>query len=275
MTFRKIDTAGFRPATLQDQPAPQMIWADLADLVIDDRYQRALSAAGRRHIQRIADGWDWKKFQPILVAPTADGGMAVVDGQHRAHAAALVGLTRIPAMTVAMTPSEQARGFAAVNRDRVRLDLPSIYRAEMAAGADWAVRAKAAVEAAGCKLATSPGSSHSKKAGEIYAHGLIRKMVTAGEDEAVTVGLEAIRRSVAGSVGSDAWIGPILSVWLPLLASNQTWLRLPLSAIFDQIDWDTEYDCAKPQARNLGVTSRVIVAGRVKEILRDYRRAAA
>ncbi len=273
MAFREIETTRFAAAPLRDQPAPSLAWVSLAELIIDDRYQRSLTTAGRRHIQRIADGWDWKKYQPILVAPTADGRLAVVDGQHRAHAAAVVGLEKIPAMTVAMTPQEQAEGFAAVNRDRIRLDAPSIYRAELAAQADWAMRAFAAVDAAGCTLLTYNPSSLTRKPGQVTAHGLIRKMVEAGEDIAVTTGLAAIRRSVSG--GTDrAYEGAILKIWLPLLATNQTFLRLPLQKIFDEIDWEGEADLAKQRARVTGTAASEHLRQRVLQTLRDGRAAS-
>lgn len=273
--MRKIDIAGFVPATLRDQPAPQLIWAEVADLVIDDNYQRTLTRQGRQHIQRIADGWDWTKFQPILVAPTPDGGLAIVDGQHRAHAAALVGLTTIPAMTVAMTPAEQASGFAAVNRDRIGLGLSNIYRAELAAGTEWAVAAERAVSAAGCVLLTYHPSASLRRPGDVTAHSLIRAMIEAGEGEAVTAGLRAIRDSVQGSAGTDAYDGRIIKAWLPLIAENQRYMRLPLAAIFDHVDWEGEFDAAKARARIGGPPARTAVMDRVRAHLRSSQQVAA
>jgi len=275
MGLRQIDIAGFVPATLRDQPAPQLVWAEIADLVIDDRYQRGLTPNGRRHIQRIADGWDWKKYQPILVAPTPEGGLAIVDGQHRAHAAVLVGLTRIPAMTVAMTPAEQASGFAAVNRDRIKLGLPNIFRAELAAGTEWAVAAEHAVSAAGCVLLSYAPNAAMRRPGDVTAHSLIRAMIEAGEGEAVTAGLRAIRSSVQGSAGTDAYDGRILRVWLPLIAENQRHMRLPLAAIFDEIDWEGEFDAARARNRVGGPPTRQAVTDTVRQMLRAAARGEA
>lgn len=274
MTLDAIDITGFKPAALRDQPVPSNIWANVADLVIDRRYQREITAAGRKAIQRIADDWDWRKYQPIIVAPSEGGKMAVVDGQHRAHAAAVLGLEAIPAMTVPMTPAEQAAGFVSINRDRIRIDALSIYRAELAAGAEWAVRARDVVEAAGCTLATSKPSQVSKKPGSVFAIGLIRNMISNGEDEAVTEGLRAIRQSAAGAE-IDAYTGPVLAVWLTALARNQRFLTLDLPDIFDGIDINKLLDVSRRKARETGTPARTLAVDHMVRVLSEQKEAAA
>lgn len=274
MTVEAINIAGFKPATLADQPQPMLIWADLADLVIDRRYQRSITAKGRSAIQRIANGFDWRKYQPILVAPTDGGKLAVVDGQHRAHAAALCGIEKLPAMTVPMTPTEQAAGFAAINRDRISMDAPTIYRAELAAGTQWAVDCKAAVEAAGCGLGTSRPAQASKRPGMVYAVNLIRKMVQNGESDAVTVGLRAIRESESGD-NIESYGGPVLSVWLPALAMNQRFLVLDLATIFDGLDILTMMDEARVTSRQTGTAAKAIVLGKVVAELTERKAVAS
>lgn len=269
MSARAIDLTGFAPASLRDQAAPQLLWVDLAETVIDDAYQRGLTPNGRRHIQRMADDWDWKKYQPILVAPTTGGRFAIVDGQHRAHAAALVGLGKLPAMSVAMTTSEQAAGFAAVNRDRIKLGLPNIYRAELAAGAAWAVEACRAVTAAGCTLLPYAPSAAMRRPGDVTAHALIRAMVDNGEAEAVTAGLRAIRSSIQGSAGTDAYDGRILKAWIPVIAENQRFMSLPLSALFDAFDWEGEFDTARVRAKVSGGSPRALVMDRLRASFRE------
>jgi hypothetical protein len=278
--FAPLDLSGYRPATFRDQPGPMLVWAEIADLVIDRSYQRTITQAGRRAIQRIADDFDWTRFEPILVAPIEDGKLAVVDGQHRAHAAALAGLTKIPAMSVPMTRIQQARGFAAINRDRIRLSQHQIYRAELEAGADWAVACRDAVAAAGCTLATYQPTQAEKKPGTVYALGLIRRMVEAGEAEAVTAGLAAIRASRAGQIpaGKDdlpAWSGPTLGVWLPALATSQRFLRLDLAAIFDTLDFEALMDRARVLSRAQGKPARGIAQDEVIDALREALAARA
>jgi hypothetical protein len=275
MTFRKIDLAGFTPAVLADQPAPSLLWAEIASLVIDERYQRGLTPPGRRAIQRMADGWDWTKYQPILIAATPDGCHAVVDGQHRAHAAALAGLERLPAMIVPMTPAAQAQAFAAVNTSAIRLSGAALFKARLAGGDARAVAAADAVARAGCRLMTYTPSASQRRPGDIFTHALIEGMVEAGEGAAVEAGLRAIRESAQGSVpglnwgeGTRVWDAAVLRVWLPALAANQRFLRLPLAEVFDGIDWDAERDTAAVWARQTGRPVRAILAERVTAILR-------
>lgn len=278
---RQIDTTGFRAAELTDQPQPTLIWVAIDELVIDGRYQRAITPRGRTMIQRIADSWDWRKSQPILVAGTDGGKYAVVDGQHRAHAAALCGIESLPAMLVPMSMAEQAAGFAAINRDRVSIDATQIYRAELAAGTPWAVQACDAVAAAGCHLLTAKPSWANRKPGQIGAIRLIRNMVEAGEAEAITAGLRAIRESESGRdadnvYGIGAYSNPVIAVWLPALASNQRFLRLPdLPAIFDRIDILTLYDDARAWTKVHGGSAKARVMDQVIDALTEERRAVA
>lgn len=286
MTFRPIDTAGFVPSALADQPAPTMIWAEMAQLVIDDRYQRALTPPGRRAIQRIADGWDWSKYQPILVAATADGLLAVVDGQHRAHAAAVAGLSALPAMVVPMTPVRQAAAFAAVNTDRIKLAPSQLFKARLEAGDPVAVEAARLCEEAGCRLMTYAPSAALRRPGDVFAYKLIMGMADTGEGPAVVAGLTAIRQSVLGGAAYDpsdkrSSMRPydfgVLKVWLPAIASSQRFLRLPLADVFDDIDWDNLADRARAHVRTVGGSNTAFMIDRVKFVLRaalDARDAA-
>lgn len=283
MTFRAIDTAGFAPATVADQQGPVLLWVPLADLVIDERYQRALTGPGRRMIQRMADGWDWRLYQPILIAATGDGRHAVVDGQHRAHAAAVAGLATLPAMVVPMTPVEQARAFVGVNRERIKLDGASVFRAELAAGQELAVEADRAVREAGCRLMTFARSSMQRRVGEVYTHRLILAMVGRGEGAAVTAGLRAIRDSEAGRIeqggaaGVRVYDAPVLVPWLAAVATSQRFLSLPLAALFDAIEWDGEIDACQRWCRMNGGAARAELTARVVKRLRaalDKRVAA-
>jgi len=269
-----LDMVGYRPAVLSDQPQPLMMWVEVANLVVDCRYQRAITTSGRRAVQRIADGFDWRKYEPILIAPAEGGTFAVVDGQHRAHAAGVCGIKTIPAMCVPMTLAEQAQGFAAINRDRIRISLIQIYRAELVVGAGWALACKAAVEDAGCSLATSNQSAASKKPGHVFAIGLIRRMVAAGEGAAVTAGLSAIAASSQADE-YEAYGGGILGIWLPAVAKNNRFVRMDLSEAFDGIDIELEKDEAARRARQLGGSAKYIAIDAVAAHLNFIMRAAA
>ena len=222
MTHRGIhlDGRALPAATAVDPgPAPMLQWIDLDRLVIDEAYQRPLGRSNWVAIEKIAANFQWSRFGPVLVAPVAGGLYAVIDGQHRAHAAALCGILQVPAMVVQVDLAAQAKSFAWVNSQTIKVTPFHIFKAALAAGEDWAVRADAAVAAAGCRLMTFHPSAKNKRPGEVYCIGLIRKQIEAGNDWAVTAGLAAIRSvpSLDSAVGmSDYLLGP----WIAAVAAE-------------------------------------------------------
>jgi hypothetical protein len=276
MTLRRIETKGYTPAVVRDQPQPMMIWAKISDLRVDDRYQRALSVASKRAIQRIADDFDWRRYQPILVAPAGDGAFAIVDGQHRAHAAAVAGLESIPAMTVPMTVQQQAINFSAINRTAIKVSALQIYRAELAAGMDWAIKCRDAVADAGCTLLTYNPNATNRAPHTLTCVQLIRTMVKSGETAAITAGLRAIRNSNLAALhaadGSTAHLYGTknLRIWLTAVAINNRFLKIDLTAAYDDFDLASVIEEAHATARTTGQPPRDTVILHLRDHLRTY-----
>ena len=192
MTYRAIDVSHLPPVVPVDQAAPMLSWIKIADLVIDDHYQRPLNPGNWAAIRRIADSFRWGRFTPVLVSPTLEGRYAVIDGQHRCHAAALCGMASVPCMVVHLSQAEQASSFAWVNGNVTRMTGHQIYRAGLAAGEDWAERCRWAVEQAGCKLATANPSAKDRKPRVVYCVGMVRGFVARGQADALRAGIAAI-----------------------------------------------------------------------------------
>lgn len=229
MTFRPIDVSHLPPVPLRDQPAPVVLFLALADLVIDDRYQRPLGPANWVAIKRIAAAFDWARFAPLVVAPVEGGRFAVVDGQHRAHAAAVCGIKQVPAMVALIAPAQQAAAFIGINGSAIRVSGHQMYRAGLVAGEGWAVAACDAVAAGGCVLMTRNNVRQAdKQPGEVYAIGLIRGLMDRGGAAAVTAGLRALRAVDEGR-RVELYADIVLSPWLSALASDPTLLRLDLA----------------------------------------------
>lgn len=237
MTYRTIDLTGL-VAVEGAEPgiAPQMQWLALSDLVIDDRYQRPLLPNSMAAIQKIAREFSWAQFSPVLVAPVEGGRWAIIDGQHRAHAAALCGFAQVPAMIVMVEPTAQAQAFVRINTSHTPVRAEALYRAALAAGEAWALRARRAVEAGGCRLMTFNATTKSKKPFEVYATTLIRQMIEAGHDAAVTSGLRALVDLDPASVANFSntllapWLGAVAQVkgghkadLLGVLRKNRPW----------------------------------------------------
>lgn len=235
MTYRSVDVSKLAPLVAAEQPAPMLDWVPIARLLIDDDYQRPLAHSNWAAIQKIAANFQWAHFSPILVAPVENGLFAIIDGQHRVHAAAICGFLTVPAMVVLMPRAGQAAAFAAVNGMRVNVTLPQLYRAALAAGEGWAVRCDAVVASAGCRLMGYNVSAANRKQREIYAVGLVRKMVLGGQADAVRAVLTGLANCAARdkvALYHDFVLSPLFAA----VAVDPWFARLDLAGFFDAHD---------------------------------------
>ena len=235
MTFRPVYIRGLEPVRARDGTRPDLQWVQIASLVVDERYQRPLGRSNLSAIREIALAFDWAEFTACLVAPVGDGRFAIIDGQHRAHAAALAMHDAVPCLVVPMDVAQQARSFAGVNGRVTAITSFHILKAALAAREPWAVEAVQVVEAAGCQLMTANWSANAKKPGQVFAISLIRKAVAAGHKKLVVQILEAIRScNHADDVRLYAagFLGPMLSVLV-----DHPWSRgLDLTAFLNECD---------------------------------------
>lgn len=228
MSYRGIDVANQKAVALADQPEPVLDWLPISRMLIDDSYQRPLGSKNWAAIRNIAENFMWGRFAPVLVAPVENGLYAIIDGQHRVHAAAICGIRTVPAMSVPMTAAEQASAFSWVNGNVTRMTTFNILKAAIAAGDGWAERIDALVSSTGCRLMTYNKSSKERQAGEIYCHTLIRKMAQAGQGEAIRAGLTAIRASGRGD-NIFLYSAEILKPWLEAIATRPEYLKADLA----------------------------------------------
>lgn len=233
--FRAIDITGRELVTPASQPAPQLMWVEIDQLVIDDRYQRPMASSNWVAIRAIASRFMWSRFSPVLVAPIEGGRYAVIDGQHRAHAAALCGFERIPAMVALVAPEEQALAFIDINTQQIKVQPNTVYRAALTAGEDWAVRCRDAVEAGGCRLMMSNFSQRDKKPGMVFCVDLIRRLIEQGQDRAVTRGLSAMMAFAPDSVPNFS--NAMLKPWLTAVAETGAHGDALLAALHARRPW--------------------------------------
>ena len=233
--FRAINVTDIAQISPKDQPAPMLQWVPVESLVIDDSYQRQLSRQNWASIMRIAENFHWSRFTPVLVAPVEGGKFAIIDGQHRTHAAAICGFPEVPAMVVHMPRAEQARAFSWVNGQTIRITQYQILRAALAAGENWAMRADAACATAGCKLMTFHQSSGVKKARQIFSVKLVADLIRRNQDMVVTKALNALV-AIDGSnrvaLYSDCIIRPLMMA----LAANPHLMTVDLPAVLQSYD---------------------------------------
>lgn len=201
MAMRKISVDGFEPVDRVVVGLPDLEFVRIADLVIDDRYQRQIETRGKKNVRKIADNFEWAKFSPLMVARRDGGRFAIIDGQHRAHAAALCGIKEVPALVSQMSISEEASSFSWINGSVTKLTANQIFKAALAAFEPWAVQCDAVVARAGCRLMPYNANAASKVGGQVFCIGLVRSIVEAGDAQHLAAVLE-------GTVNSDGGDDP-------------------------------------------------------------------
>lgn len=233
MTYRDIDISGEKRCALPAQAAPLLQWVKISDLVVDETYQRSLSRQSWTSIRKIAAGFDWSLFGAVAVAPVEGGRFALIDGQHRAYAAAICGAEMVPAVVNVLPISAQARAFAVINSSAIKVSPLQIYRAALASGEDWVLQSRDAVAAGGCELMTFNPTSNSRKAGQVFVVQLVRGMVEAGQARVLRAGLPPLlvhAEAMGPMSGPLLFREDVLRPWLSALAHRSAFLRLDLDA---------------------------------------------
>lgn len=200
-------------------PAPQLQWLDIASLVVDPAYQRDITAQGRRNVKRIAEQFDWRYFSPVIVAPIMGGRYAVVDGQHRATAALLVGHASVPCQVIMAAPGEQAKAFTAVNGTVTRVHTLAMHKAAVAAGDELAREVERVAKAGGAKVLAYPLPELKQAPGQTMAIGALRELIQEYGAEATTLGLRAVTETsnaVRGGLTAQIVksVGRLAAMWL-------------------------------------------------------------
>lgn len=237
MGHRSIDVSGFDPVEVTVRGAPELAFVHIADLIVDTRYQRAIEKRGRANILKIAARFDWAMFSPLMVARREDGKFAIIDGQHRAHAAALVGIEELPAMVSDLTLKQEAAAFSWINGTVTALTANQIFKAALMAFEPWAVQCDAVVSRAGCTLMQYNASAANKRPGQVFCIGMVRRFVEAGQSAELATVLQGI---AASGVASDIryYNGWGLSALVPAVAAAGVTRPEALAAFLNAHDLD-------------------------------------
>lgn len=220
--WRSIETLeGLAKGETSPGPAPILQWIEIKDLVIDDSYQRPLERKNWSAIRKIAKDFSWSKFSPVFIAPVEGGKFAIIDGQHRTHAAAACGFEQVPCQIVQMTHAEQASAFAAVNGNVTQVTAFQVFKAALAAGEEWATHAKDIAERGNCRLMTRNSSATQKKPGEIYGIKMFRTIVERYDENDVVKSLSILMRTEGLCEIRDFWSATFLRALLESLCQRR------------------------------------------------------
>jgi len=196
--FRTIETASYAkieaPSSL-GRP-PKLEWLSIKQLVIDPEYQREITLVGRKNIRRIVEQFNWSMFAPIMVAGVGANRYAIVDGQHRATAAALAGVDKVPCAIIEALRGEQAAAFRAINANTTKLHTVQLFHASVAAKEPDALKVLAVCKQAGIVIPRSLGVCRAR---ETFCVTTIRKGIERAGDKTTVLALRAIIHSGDGS----------------------------------------------------------------------------
>ncbi|MEM7507644.1 MAG: ParB N-terminal domain-containing protein [Pseudomonadota bacterium] len=163
----------------------------ISQLRVRKSYQRQMTKTSGRRALRIATGFDWSKFGILIVAAIEGEELfEVVDGQHRASAAQMVGVEDFPAIVI---DGSAADAFLGINRERTPLHALSIHHAAVEAGEpDHVSLARLAVETGVTILRSVP--SGGPTIGQTTAVKVLRKTMSAHGQPVLGAALIALRK---------------------------------------------------------------------------------
>jgi hypothetical protein len=204
MTMRPLTAVAVEGAlATQPGPPPDMAWLPLAQLAVNSAYQRDITRQGEATIGRIARGFSWAKFSPVIVTriPGNIPFYEIIDGQHRSTAAFVCGYDKVPCYIVkGITGEEAARIFAAVNGNVTAMSAQSVYKAALAGGERWAKDMTEAAQSAGVTILTHATTARLQKPGQTLSVGSLRKLYAVHGKAVVAA---TLRLLMAGT-GSEA-----------------------------------------------------------------------
>jgi hypothetical protein len=198
---------------------PRLDFLPLSKLRIDDAYQRPIERRGIATIVRICNEFDWNRFSPLIVAPVPGGDVfAIIDGQHRATAALLLGYEKVPCAIVEAHARDQAAIFTAVNGNVTPVSILQLFKAARAAGTEWAVTLDQVCTGSGLKPLVYPKPKSTIKPFETMAIGTLRRNIARfGAERVATALRQAARQPGADEPGfwNSAAVDGAVMQWRP------------------------------------------------------------
>jgi hypothetical protein len=251
-------------------PAPQLVWLPIASLMVDETYQRALTAVGRRNVRAIAEAFRWSAFSPVIVSPVVGGRYAIVDGQHRTMAAALCGIEAVPCQVIVAGRDEQAEAFRQINGNTTRVHSMHLFHAAVAAGDPRAVATMDVARRAGVTILRSPTRLTDQKRGQTCAWHTIQRLIALHGPDLTVEALRAIARPAQAERGM--LVPTVMRAVAEVLAER--WRHHPPEALLgalDRINLIRELGRAEQLARDTGspvapILTRLVL-GRLDRLL--------
>jgi ParB-like nuclease domain len=159
---------------------PELKWLNVEKLYVDSRYQRnTKSEASRKNLRFLAEEFKWSRFGTLIVCfVPAEKKYAVLDGQHRLHAAVALGFTEVPCSIAKDLDFEtQAKSFVAINTKRVQLNSLAAFHAAVAAGDKTAAAIKEILDECKIDVPRNPVIGSETGPRQMQSPGSLAKMI--------------------------------------------------------------------------------------------------
>lgn len=205
---------------------PALSWVRVSDLRIDDRYQRPVTARGEATIRSIASAFNWSKFSPLIVAADAST-FVIIDGQHRAIAAASLGIDSVPCSVIEAGPKDAAAIFAAINGTVTPMTAQAVFKAARAAGSDWALAIDRACGAAGVEALVYPLMASRQKPLQTNAIGALRRVLDRHGEPTLRATLQCLAAAMDAS-HQGFLTSKLIAAYGGIFASHPGWVRDPV-----------------------------------------------
>jgi hypothetical protein len=266
--LRKIDAYKFALAAPGRDPGrkPELKWLPIDSLRIDSTYQRIIADRGAKNVRTIAAEFDWAKFAPVIVAKVQGGVYAIIDGQHRATAAAARGIKEVPCQIVEADHAKQASAFAAINAQVTAVSSMQLHAARIAAGDSAAKELSAACAAADVIICRYPVPADKMKPGETLAVGSLASLLKAFGRNVLVTALCCITKTRTGNVGMIR--APVVTALCRVLDAEPDWAKSPqlIRPVMERFD----FYAAWAQAGKLAYAERCSITVKLVEMIGDH-----
>jgi hypothetical protein len=235
--MRPISIEGFeKPESVAAGAVPMLQWMKIADLVVDPAYQRPIAGKGRRNVDQIARSFSWSCFSPVVVSPVEGGKFAIIDGQHRTTAAAILGIECVPCQIVIAAPEEQAAAFKAINGTITPISQMALHAAALVANEPWAVQIANVCACAQVELLRYPVPINKQGPGQTMAAGAMTQCLKRYGEATLITALQCVTQTANNQPG--ALRARTIKALCDVLHRNPEWREsgLRLLEAFDSID---------------------------------------
>ena len=266
--MRPISTEGFeKPKFVSAGARPILEWLRIADLVVGGITERPIVGKARRRVNRIANGFSWSCFAPVVVAPVAEGRFIIIDGLHRTTAAALVGFDCVPCQIVQANEDERLAAFNSLNRSTGPHSQMALHAAAVGAGDDFASHLANLCARAEVELLQYPVPVERQSAGQTMAVGAVARCLKRYGEETLITALQCVTQTANNRPGAlSARMIKALCAALDGNAARRD-SGLALLEAFDAIDLPALERAAAASAATEKITPVEALAKRVRSEL--------